>query len=257
MNKQNNVANARALENKVILVTGGTRGIGLEIAETCAKEGAVVIICGRNLETTQKTALDISKKYNTDVFGLNCDVSSASDCTNLIKIILEKYKKIDCLVNNAGITADNLLLRMSEADWNNVIQTNLNSVFFMTKAVSRSMIKNKSGKIINITSVVGIKGNPGQANYAAAKAGIIGFTKTIAKELGSRGITCNAIAPGYIKTELIDSVQKDYIDNIIANIPLQRLGFKEEIANIVSFLISDKSNYITGQVLSVDGGMNI
>ena len=170
---------------------------------------------------------------------------------------MEKYKKIDCLVNNAGITADNLLLRMSEADWNNVIQTNLNSVFFMTKAVSRSMIKNKSGKIINITSVVGIKGNPGQANYAAAKAGIIGFTKTIAKELGSRGITCNAIAPGYIKTELIDSVQKDYIDNIIANIPLQRLGFKEEIANIVSFLISDKSNYITGQVLSVDGGMNI
>lgn len=246
-----------SLKNNVILVTGSTRGIGLAIAEKAASEGASLIISGRNQDTATDIAEKIEKKYNVTAIGIACNINEFESCQNLINKSLETFNKIDVVVNNAGITKDNLILRMKENDWHDVINTNLNSIFYMTKLISKSMIKNKKGKIINISSIVGITGNAGQTNYAATKAGIIGFTKSIAKELGGKGITCNAIAPGFIETDMIETLPKEYISNIISNIPLRRLGKTEDVSDLVVFLASDKANYITGQVLSVDGGMNM
>ncbi len=245
------------LKEKVVLITGSTRGIGLAIAKKAAAEGATIIISGRSQENADKIATEIATEFNITTLGIACNVSDVESCQNLVQKTIETFSKIDILVNNAGITKDNLLLRMKNNEWEDVINTNLNSIFYMTKAVSRPMIKSKKGKVINISSIVGITGNSGQTNYAATKAGMIGFTKSVAKELGGKGITCNAIAPGFIETDMIETLPKEYISNIIANIPLRRLGNTEDVSDLVIFLASDKANYITGQTLSVDGGMNM
>ena len=241
--------------NKTAIVTGSTRGIGLSIANGLAKDGYNIVVCGRSQETCDSSAKEISTKYGVKTLGIAVNVSKQSEVSDLVKQAISEFGSIEVLINNAGITKDNLVLRMSEDDWESVIQVNLNSIFYFTKAVIRSMMKKRFGRIVNITSVVGVMGNPGQSNYAASKAGMIGFTKSIAKEYGSKGITCNAVAPGFIDTDMIESLPKDYIDNIISQIPVKRLGEPTEIANVVSFLSSDKSSYITGQVINVDGGV--
>ena len=240
---------------KTAIVTGSTRGIGLAIAKGLAKEGYNILVCGRSQGTCDSAAKEISTTYGVKALGIAVNVSKQADVAALVKRAIAEFGSIEVLINNAGITKDNLMLRMSEDDWDSVIQVNLNSIFYFTKAVIRSMMKKRFGRIINITSVVGVMGNPGQANYAASKAGMIGFTKSIAKEYGSKGITCNAVAPGFIDTDMIESLPKDYIDNIISQIPVKRLGEPTEVSNVVSFLTSDKSSYITGQVINVDGGV--
>ncbi|MBT6120497.1 3-oxoacyl-[acyl-carrier-protein] reductase [bacterium] len=241
--------------NKTAIVTGSTRGIGLSIANGLAKDGYNIVVCGRSQETCDSSAKEISTKYGVKTLGIAVNVSKQSEVSDLVKQAISEFGSIEVLINNAGITKDNLVLRMSEDDWESVIQVNLNSIFYFTKAVIRSMMKKRFGRIVNITSVVGVMGNPGQSNYAASKAGMIGFTKSIAKEYGSKGITCNAVAPGFIDTDMIESLPKDYIDNIISQIPVKRLGEPTEVSNVVSFLTSDKSSYITGQVINVDGGV--
>jgi 3-oxoacyl-[acyl-carrier protein] reductase len=246
-----------SLENKVVLITGSTRGIGLSIAQTLAEHGANIIISGRSQVKCDEIAIEIPKRENQKIIGISCDVSDPISVKQLIEKTLQTFSKIDVLVNNAGITKDNLMLRLSEDDFNDVIKVNLNSVFYTSKGVLRTMLKQKTGKIINISSVVGIIGNAGQTNYAASKAGIFGLTKSIAKEVGKKGITCNAIAPGFIETDMIETLPKEHIDNIIQTIPLARLGKSKDIANIVLFLASDLSNYITGEIFTVDGGIQL
>jgi 3-oxoacyl-[acyl-carrier protein] reductase len=243
------------MKEKIAVVTGASRGIGFAIAESLAAEGAKVICCSTTKEGSDRTADLLNEKYDAKCEGLAVDVSNIEAVESSVKSIVGQHGKIDILVNNAGISRDKLLLRMSQEDWSTVLNVNLNSVFYMTKAVMRPMLKQKWGRIINITSVVGVTGNPGQSNYAASKAGIIGFTKSIAKELGAKGITCNAVAPGFVQTDMIDSLPDDYVDNIIREVPLKRLGQPDDIANMTTFLASDRSSYITGQVINVDGGM--
>lgn len=245
------------LKDKVIIITGGTRGIGLAIAKNCASYGAIVVVSSTKQEKCNEIAKMLAKEYNVKTLGVASDISNIDSAQNLIKTTLDTFEKIDVLVNNAGITRDNLLLRMKPEEWSQVIDTNLTSVFNMTKSVLRPMLKKKQGKIINISSVVGIIGNAGQANYAASKAGIIGFSKSIAKEVGSKGITCNVVAPGFIETDMIEALPEDYINNIIQGIPLRRLGQSTEVANVVTFLASDLANYITGETISVDGGIQM
>ncbi len=245
------------LKNKNILITGSTRGIGLAIAHECAKEGANLVIHGTKPEKVNEIVKQLKETYPTKIVGFAYNIKEFENCQNLVKQSLESLNSLDVLINNAGITKDNLLLRMSEEEWSDVIQTNLTSVFSMTKAISKSFLKQKSGKIINMSSVVGIIGNAGQANYAAAKGGINTFTKTIAKEFGAKGIQCNAIAPGFIKTEMIDTLPEEYLNTIIKSIPAKKLGSTDDVSKLVLFLASNESDYITGQVISVDGGMNI
>lgn len=245
------------VKDKVAIVTGASRGIGRAIAEHLAKEGAKVVCCATKQETCDSVAQELSQKYGVTCIGQALDVSNFESVQETIKAIHEKMGQIDILVNNAGITRDNLLLRMGEEDWQAVLDVNLNSVFNTTKAVMRPMLKQRSGKIINITSVVGVMGNPGQANYAASKAGVIGFTKSIAKEIGAKGITCNAIAPGFIETDMIQSLPVDYLNGIIESIPMKRLGKPEDISALVTFLGSDAASYITGKVFEVDGGIHM
>ncbi|MAQ64986.1 3-oxoacyl-[acyl-carrier-protein] reductase [bacterium] len=245
------------LKNKNILITGSTRGIGLSIAHECAKEGANLVIHGTKPEKVNEIVDQLKKIYPTKIVGFAYNIKEFENCQNLVKQSLESLNSLDVLINNAGITKDNLLLRMSEEEWSDVIQTNLTSVFSMTKAISKSFLKQKSGKIINMSSVVGIIGNAGQANYAAAKGGINTFTKTIAKEFGAKGIQCNAIAPGFIKTEMIDTLPEEYLNTIIKSIPAKKLGSTDDVSKLVLFLASNESDYITGQIISVDGGMNI
>tara|TARA_B100001113_G_C21093364_1_gene615398 strand:- start:861 stop:1610 length:750 start_codon:yes stop_codon:yes gene_type:complete len=245
------------LKNKTAIVTGSTRGIGLAIATELANSGANVIISGRSQEQCNKAAENISKNASGQIIGIAADISQSDSAKQLIETSIKQFNNIDILVNNAGITKDNLILRLSEDDFNSVITTNLNSVFYTTKAVIRTMLKQKKGKIINISSVVGLIGNPGQSNYAASKSGIFGLTKSIAKEVGKKGITCNAIAPGFINTDMIDTLPKEHINNIIKSVPLNRLGNVKDIANIVLFLASDLSNYITGEIITVDGGIQL
>ena len=242
------------LSNQTAIITGASRGIGKAIAIKLASCGANIILVSRN-----KNDLKIIEK-NIHNFGgkahsITGDISNMDSFLDIIDQTLEKFKTIDILVNNAGITKDNIIMRMKEDEWDNVINTNLKGCFNGIKAASRYMIKNKSGKIVNITSVIGQIGNAGQGNYAAAKAGIIGLTKSSAKELGSRNITVNAIAPGYISTSMTNELKHDIKEQLKSTIPLKRLGAPEDVASLVCFLVSKEANYITGQTFNVDGGM--
>ena len=243
------------LKGKNILLTGGSRGIGKSIVEVLIKNGANV---GFTFSSSDAAANKISKDLNKN--GNKCiayksDASQLIQCDELVKSFLKDFETIDVLINNAGITRDNLLLRMREEDFDQVIEVNLKSVFNMTKACQRIFLKNKSGSIINMSSVVGVKGNAGQSNYSASKAGIIGFSKSIALELGSRNIRCNVIAPGFIKTEMTDNLSEAIIEGWTENIPLRRPGESNDVANLCLFLASDLSSYITGKVINVDGGL--
>ena len=247
-------------KDKVVVVTGSTRGIGREIAQAFAREGAVAVILGRNAASAAEVRDELVRKgLKAESFG--CDVTNPENVLEIVNKILDKYKSIDILVNNAGITKDNLLLRMSESDWDEVMNINLKGVFNCTKIIARVMLKGAakgaSGKIINISSIIGIMGNAGQANYAASKAGIIGFTKAVARELASRGITVNAVAPGYIQTDMTAQLKEDTRNAILENVPLGRLGTATDVASVCLFLASPEANYITGQTLCVDGGMAI
>jgi 3-oxoacyl-[acyl-carrier protein] reductase len=243
------------LTGQVAVVTGGSRGIGRAIAVALAQSGAdVVIFYAGNHTAAEETVSEIQKAGRKGL-ALQVDVSKAEQVDNAFKQVLEEFGRVDILVNNAGITRDNLLMRMKEEDWDQVIDTNLKGVFLCTKAVTRAMIKQRRGRIINISSVVGVIGNPGQANYVAAKAGVIGFTKTMAKELASRGITVNAIAPGFIETDMTAVLDEQYKKAMLELIPLGRFGKAEDVAEAVKFLASDAASYITGQTLHVDGGM--
>lgn len=243
------------LDGKTCLITGGSRGIGTSIVKKFIAEGAEVAFTYRS---SADSANALIAELDTDkVKAFKSDASSFTEAEQLINDVLAAYGKIDILINNAGITQDTLMLRMSEEQWDQVIEVNLKSVFNLTKHVMKPMLKARSGSIINMSSVVGVFGNAGQANYAASKAGIIGFTKSIAKEVGSRGIRCNAIAPGFIQTEMTDELNEATIKAYIDSIPLKRLGLGEDIANASLYLGSDMSTYVTGQVLSVCGGMNV
>ena len=244
------------LKGKIAVVTGGTRGIGYAIVKKYLENGAKVILFGSRQETVDK-ALASLKEENPEweVSGACPSLTDAKEVADEIQAIHRKYGKIDILVNNAGITKDGLLMAMSEADFDNVIDTNLKGCFQMIRFASRRMMKQRYGRIINVSSVSGVAGNAGQANYSASKAGIIGLTKSAAKELASRGITCNAIAPGFVKTEMTDVLPDEVKENAKKQIPLGRFAEPEDIANAAVFLASDKASYITGQVLLVDGGM--
>ena len=245
----------KILSGKVALVTGASRGIGKSIAISLGLLGAEVIV---NYSSSNASAEEVAKSIiekGGSSYKLKFDVSDEESVNAAINQIIKDSGKIDILINNAGITRDGLLMRMKESQWDEVINTNLKGVFLCTKNVSKFMIKQRSGKIINITSIVGLIGNPGQANYAASKAGVIGFTKTCAKEFASRGIKVNAIAPGFIETEMTENLNTD---DLLKMIPLGKLGSADQIASLVNFLVSsDASEYITGQTISIDGGMNM
>ena len=239
------------LSTRGALVTGGSRGIGLAIAKALAGAGAKVAICGRDGAKAEAAAAGLGGTAK----GYACDVSDAAQLETLVGAVERDLGPIDILVNNAGITKDNLLFRIADADWDAVLDTNLKSAFVLTKLAARGMIKRRWGRVVNITSVVGITGNKGQANYAASKAGLIGFTKSVAKELASRNVLVNAVAPGYIDTEMTQAISADAKTALQAAIPLGRLGTGDDVARAVLFLASDLASYITGQVLVVDGGM--
>ena len=245
----------KLLENKNIIITGGSRGIGRGIALVLAKHGA-------NIAFTYSSSVDSAISLTEEISSLNVkckgyqsNAANFEDSQKLVDQILLDFDNIDVLINNAGITKDNLLMRMTEEDFDKVIDVNLKSVFNMVKAVQRTFLKNRAGSIINISSIVGVKGNAGQANYAASKAGIIGFSKSIALELGSRNIRSNVIAPGFIQTEMTEKLNQDVVNQWISGIPLKRGGTTEDVANLCLFLSSDLSSFITGQVINVDGGM--
>ena len=243
------------LSGKVALVTGASRGIGRQIAVTLAGYGATVIVNYNGSEAKAAEVVEEIAANGGTAEAIQCSVSDYEKAGEMISGIVKKYGHLDIVVNNAGITRDNLIMKMSEEDFDAVIDTNLKGAFNCTKHVARQMLKQKSGRIINISSVSGVLGNAGQANYCAAKAGVIGLTKSAAKELASRGITVNAVAPGFIKTEMTDVLKDDIKKAIMENIPMKAFGETEDIANAVAFLASEEARYITGQVISVDGGM--
>jgi len=243
------------LQNKVVLITGGARGIGRAIAIAVAKQGAQVAFSDLRADENYNRLLSELRSLGVKAEAFESNAASFTDAEKLINDVYAAFGRIDVLVNNAGITRDNLLMRMTEEQWDMVINVNLKSVFNLTKAVQKIMLKQKNGSIINISSVVGVNGNAGQANYAASKAGIIGFTKSIAKELGSRNVRCNAIAPGFIETEMTAALPEDYRNTWNEKIALRRAGKPEDVADVVVFLGSDLSSYVTGQVISVCGGM--
>ena len=243
------------LEGKIAIVTGASRGIGKSIARSFIAQGATVAFTYRNSEDQAK-GLEKELTENGGVAkGFKSDAAKFEDAENLVKEVVEAFGTVDVVVNNAGITDDTLLMRMSEEQWDRVIDVNLKSCFNLTKAVMRTMLKARSGSIINISSVVGVQGNAGQANYSASKAGILGFTKSVALELGSRSIRCNAIAPGFIETEMTEKLDQDTVQGWRDTIPLKRGGAPEDVANACVFLASDMSSYVTGQTLNVCGGM--
>ena len=245
----------KLLESKVAIVTGGSRGIGKAICQTFAENGCDVAFTYNNSkESAENLAKDL-KNIGINAKAYKSDASSFDDATQLVEDVINDFGKIDVLVNNAGIKKDNLLMRMDKKDFDSVINTNLSSVFNLTKASIRTFLKQRSGSIINISSVVGVKGNAGQSNYSASKAGIIGFSKSVALELGSRNIRSNVIAPGFIETDMTDSLSEDVINSWKESIPLKRGGDPSDVGNACVFLASDLSSYITGQVLHVDGGM--
>ena len=243
------------LEGKIALVTGASRGIGRQIALTLGREGASVIV---NYNGSAAKAEEVVKEIEAaggKAEAVQCNVSDFESCGRMMADVVSRYGRLDILVNNAGITRDNLLMKMSEEDFDAVISTNLKGVFNCIKHISRQMLKQKSGHIVNISSVSGVMGNAGQVNYSASKAGVIGMTKAVAREMASRGITCNAIAPGFIKTDMTDVLSDTIKENINAQIPMKKFGETEDVANLVAFLASDAAKYITGQVICVDGGM--
>jgi len=245
------------LKGKIALVTGASRGIGREIALELAAEGATVIVNYNGSKDKADEVVETIKGNGGVAECFGCSVSDFVKTEEMIQYIIKTYGALDILVNNAGITKDGLLMKMSEADYDDVLDTNLKGTFNCVKHVSRQMLKQKSGRIINMSSVVGIAGNAGQVNYSASKAGIIGITKSAARELGSRGITVNAIAPGYIDTEMTQSLSDTVKEKVLEQIPLRKMGTTQDIAQMVVFLASDKGSYITGQIISIDGGMNI
>jgi len=243
------------LRNKVAVVTGGSRGIGRAIALELARCGAKVAVNYRTNQAAAEQVVEAIHSVGGEAWAVQADVSRFEEARRLIESTVERFGRLDILVNNAGTTRDTLLMRMSEEDWDTVIGTNLKGTFNCTKAVQRAMMKQRYGRIINITSVAGLAGNAGQANYSAAKAGLVGFTKAVAKEIGSRNITVNAIAPGYIPTELTASLPAELVAKGLEMTPLGRAGTAEDIAKAVAFFASDDASFITGQVLSVDGGL--
>ena len=240
-------------KGKVALITGSTRGIGKAIAVAFAQKGATVIITGRKKETAELVAENIKNEFGVEAYGFELDLTG--DVKSVWKEIEKTVGKVDILVNNAGITRDTLFIRMKEEDWNSVIETNLTGTFKITQLAVKGMIKKKWGRVINITSIVGFTGNIGQVNYSTTKAGLIGFTKSLAKELASRNITVNAVAPGFIETDMTGSLPEDIKDSYLKQIPLGRFGKPEDVANVVIFLASDKASYITGETIHVNGGM--
>ncbi|WPK11982.1 3-oxoacyl-[acyl-carrier-protein] reductase [Lysinibacillus louembei] len=243
------------LQNKTAVVTGASRGIGQAIALELAKQGAKVVVNYSGSEARAQQVVEQIQAAGGEAIAVQANVADAESVAQLMNKALETFGSIDILVNNAGITRDNLLMRMKEDEWDDVMNTNLKGVFLCTKAVTRQMMKQRSGRIINISSIVGVSGNAGQANYVAAKAGVIGLTKTTAKELASRNILVNAIAPGFITTDMTDELSEELKQAMLAQIPLAKLGQPEDIAKTVVFFASDAANYITGQTLHVDGGM--
>ena len=244
-----------SLQGKIALVTGASRGIGEAIGRRLFQEGAsVILVAHRNLEAATKIAQELDSSGQRSV-AFQADVADSGQVAKLIDKVLERFQKIDILVNNAGLTKDNLLVRISEQDWDVVLDTNLKGAFNCIKAVARGMMKNRSGRIVNVSSIVGLMGNPGQANYCASKAGLIGLTKSAAKELASRNIAVNAIAPGFIDTEMTRILSEQAKNAMLSMVPLQKAGTTEDVANLVSFLVSDQASYITGQVIQIDGGL--
>jgi 3-oxoacyl-[acyl-carrier protein] reductase len=240
------------LSDRVAIVTGGARGIGREIALKLAEVGARVVVS--DIVDAEPVVEEI-KAMKQEGLAVTADISSSAEVAKLVDTVIAQYGQVDILVNNAGIARDQLLMRMSDEDWDKVLSVNLKSVFLCTRAVLRHMVKQRRGRIISISSIVGIIGNPGQANYAAAKAGIIGFTKTVAREMGSRGITANAIAPGFIDTKMTQELTENQRQELMKHIPLGSLGTPRDVAEAVAFLASEEARYISGQVLGVDGGM--
>ncbi|WP_141603426.1 3-oxoacyl-[acyl-carrier-protein] reductase [Terrilactibacillus laevilacticus] len=243
------------LEGKVALVTGASRGIGRAIALTLAKAGASVVVNYAGNQALAEKVVEEAKSYGVKASLYQCNVADTKAVQDMIKSIVESYGRLDILVNNAGITRDTLLMRMKEDDWDCVLSINLKGVFNTTKAVTRQMMKQKSGRIINVSSVVGIIGNPGQANYVAAKAGVIGLTKSTARELAPRNITVNAIAPGFIATDMTEDLPEEIKEQMKKQIPLNYFGEPDDVAAVVKFLASEDSRYMTGQILNIDGGM--
>lgn len=245
----------KEFKDQVAVITGAARGIGKSIAEALAKKGASVVICDIMAEEAKKTADEISSNHGVKTYALSFDVSKSEDVERAFKDILERMSRIDILVNNAGITRDALLIRMKEEEWDSVIEINLKGAFLCSKEAVKIMSKQRYGRIINISSVVAFTGNPGQANYSASKAGLVGLTKTIAKEYASRNITVNAVAPGFIMTKMTETLPENVKTEMLRAIPLGRFGTVEDVANAVVFLASPNSGYITGQVIHVNGGM--
>ena len=243
------------LKGKNVIVTGATRGIGREIALTLAQNGANIAMNYRNLNSEVEDLINEIKSFGVDALAIKCDVSITEEVDNFVKEVKSHYNTIDVLVNNAGITKDGLILRMKEEDFDDVLDVNLKGTFNTTKSVSSIMVRQKYGKIINISSVVGIAGNAGQCNYAASKAGVIGFSKSVARELASRNINVNVVAPGYINTDMTKNLPDKIKEEIIKSIPMKKIGDPKEVANLVLFLSSNLSDYITGQVINVDGGL--
>jgi len=243
------------LKGKNALVTGGSRGIGKAIALELARQGANVAVNYAGNEVKAQAVVEEIESMHVKSFKVQADVAEESDVKGMVKEVIGQFGSVDILVNNAGVTRDNLLMRMKTEEFDQVINTNLKGVFLCTKAVTRQMMKQRSGKIINVSSIVGISGNPGQANYVAAKAGVIGLTKSTAKELASRNIHVNAVAPGFISTDMTDELTEEQRESMLALIPLAKLGSSEDVANVVRFLASEDANYITGQTIHIDGGM--
>ncbi len=243
------------LKGKTVLITGGSRGIGRAIALAFAEEGTNVIINYTSDEENAKDVIKEIEKFGVKGLAVRANISKAEEVNSMFDKIKEDFDMIDILINNAGITRDSLFIGMKEKDWDEVIEVNLKGMFLCTKAVIRKMLRQKYGRIVNISSVVGVIGNPGQANYCASKAGVIGLTKSLAREVASRNITVNAIAPGFIKTDMTDALPGDIKESVMGTIPMGRYGNPEDIANIAVFLSSGKAGYITGQIIHIDGGM--
>lgn len=247
---------AGRLEGKVSLVTGASRGIGRAIALRLAAEGSHVVAAARTVEACEEVASEAEQR-GVEALAVALDVGDPGSVRSAVEAATERFGQLDALVNNAGITRDSLLLRMKEEDWETVLRVDLTGVFLCSKAVLRSMLRRRQGRIVSVSSVVGLVGNPGQANYAAAKAGVHGFTKSLAREVASRGITVNAVAPGYIDSDMTRDLPDETKEALLGQIPLGRLGSGDDVAGVIAFLLSDDASYITGQVLSVDGGMSM